>query len=168
MKPLGSWAERRLASLKEYDLIRIPSRVGSPFGKNVSNWKGKTHVYPTNVLVLATESRNRGHSAAFPISLPEHFIKLFTAPGDLVLDPFLGSGTTAIAALKNDRRYLGMEVSRKYFLLASRSIEVAVRNGSALESRMPKGSDGKAKGGLVAASRVRKVRKTPTTKSSPR
>jgi DNA modification methylase len=46
--------------------------------------------YPTNVLHMATESSNKNHSAVFPVSLPEWFIKLFTAEGDVVLDPFMG------------------------------------------------------------------------------
>ena len=50
--------------------------------------------YPTNVLHIATECGNRNHSAVFPERLPEWFIKLFTEEGDLILDPFMGSGTT--------------------------------------------------------------------------
>ncbi len=117
--PLGKWAERRLANVRPYDLIRQTSAVGSPFGKKVANWIGKTHVYPTNVLNLATESRNRGHSATFPVSLPENFIRLFTCPGDTVLDPFIGSGTTALAAIGLERRYVGIEISADYFDLAA-------------------------------------------------
>ncbi|MBE6336746.1 MAG: site-specific DNA-methyltransferase [Lentimicrobiaceae bacterium] len=59
--------------------------------------------YPTNVLHLATECNNKNHSAAFPSSLPEWFIKLFTQEGDVVLDPFMGSGTTNIVAQRMGR-----------------------------------------------------------------
>jgi len=120
--PLGSWAETRLATSRPYDQVRQQSKVGSPFSKKVSNWVGRSHVYPTNVLVLATESRNRGHSAAFPIALPEHFIRLFTKTNDLVLDPFMGSGTTAIASIKLQRRYVGIEISRTYFRVAQEAV----------------------------------------------
>jgi site-specific DNA-methyltransferase (adenine-specific) len=67
MVPMGKWSERRLTKLSETDRIRDESKVGSGFGKNVSNWLGKECVYPTNVLHLATECANRGHSASFPI-----------------------------------------------------------------------------------------------------
>jgi site-specific DNA-methyltransferase (adenine-specific) len=90
--PIGNWSKTRLKNLSETDRIRDESSVGSGFGKNISNWLNREHVYPTNVLHLPTECGNKGHSAAFPEALPEWFIKLFTQPGDTVLDPFLGSG----------------------------------------------------------------------------
>jgi len=87
MIPVGDWAQDRLSSLSETDRIRDESKVGSGFGKNVSQWVGRDMVYPTNVIHMATECSNRGHSAAFPVSLPTWFIKLFTVDGDIVLDP---------------------------------------------------------------------------------
>jgi DNA modification methylase len=122
MIPMGNWAKGRLRHLSETDKRRDNSRVGSGFGKNVSNWLGREMVYPTNVLHLATESSNTGHSAAFPVELPAWFIKLFTQPGDLVLDPFLGSGTTALAAKQLGRHYVGIEKEAEYHLLASRRV----------------------------------------------
>jgi site-specific DNA-methyltransferase (adenine-specific) len=84
------------------------------FGKNVSNWVGKDMVYPSNVLHLATESSNKNHSAVFPESLPEWFIKLFTKEGDYVLDPFLGSGTTCRVASRLNRNSIGIEILKEY------------------------------------------------------
>lgn len=110
MVPIGDWATSRLANLSDTDRRRDPSKVGSGFAKNVSNWTGRDLVYPANVLHLATETRNRQHSAAFPVALPEWFIKLFTVEGDWVLDPFIGSGTTAEAAAAMGRRYLGIDL----------------------------------------------------------
>lgn len=118
MVPVGDWAETRLKKLSETDKQRDPSKVGSGFGKNISNWVGRDLVYPNNVLHLATESSNRKHSAAFPIELPTWFIKLFTQVGDVVLDPFLGSGTTAIAAVALERRWIGIEKEPKYVEVA--------------------------------------------------
>lgn len=118
MVPVGDWAKTRLATLSETDKVRDESKVGSGFGKNVSNWLGRTHVYPTNVLHLATECANKNHSAAFPVELPSWFIKLFTQPGDVVLDPFIGSGTTAIAAIQLGRRYVGIDISTDYVRIA--------------------------------------------------
>ncbi len=110
MVPVGDWSKSRLKNLSETDKKRDPSKVQSGFGKNVSNWVGRDMVYPTNVLHLATECSNRKHSAAFPESLPEWFIKLFTKEGDVVLDPFLGSGTTAVVAKRMQRKYVGIDL----------------------------------------------------------
>ncbi len=129
MVPMGNWAKRRLVKLNDKDRIRDESQVGSGFGKNVSHWLGKKYVYPTNVLHLSTECSNRGHSASFPISLPTWFIKLFTEEGDLVLDPFIGAGTTALACIKLNRHYVGIEMMEKYYDLALEAIERA-NNGN--------------------------------------
>ncbi len=118
MVPVGKWSESRLKYLSETDKIRDNSRVGSGFGKNVSNWVGRDLVYPNNVLHMATECYNRGHAATFPVALPEWFIKLFTEKGDLVLDPFNGSGTTCVAAKIHNRKWLGIDTSQEYVDLA--------------------------------------------------
>jgi len=122
MVPMGSWAQKRLEKLSDTDRIRDESRSLSGFGKNVSHWLGKKYVYPTNVLHLATECSNRNHSAAFPISLPAWFIKLFTEEGSVVLDPFIGSGTTALACIELNRHYIGIELMGNYYKLAREAI----------------------------------------------
>lgn len=66
--------------------------------------------------------KNDSHPAKFPLELAEKVIKLYTEPGDLVLDPFLGSGTTAQAAKKLGRKYIGIELDPKYHKLACRNI----------------------------------------------
>ena len=116
--PMGRWAETRLKKLSRTDRTRDESRVMSGFGKNVSNWLGRDRAYPTNVIHLATECFNRNHSATFPVALPTWFTKLLTQPGDVVLDPFIGSGTTAVACLETDRHFVGIELSEKYYRLA--------------------------------------------------
>lgn len=114
MVPMGEWADTRLKSLGRNDVVRFDSRVGSGFGKNIANWLKRDMAYPTNVLHLATECGNRNHSAAFPQALPEWFIKLLTDPGDWVLDPFGGSGTTLLAALSLARNSVGIETRVDY------------------------------------------------------
>ena len=114
MVPVGNWAQTRLVQLSETDQKRDESKVESGFGKNVSNWIGRERVYPTNVIHMATECSNRMHSAAFPEALPEWFIRLFTKENDIVLDPFIGSGTTAAAAKRLRRRFVGIDIDGSY------------------------------------------------------
>ncbi|MBV8858610.1 MAG: site-specific DNA-methyltransferase [Acidobacteria bacterium] len=127
MVPMGDWAKTRLKNLSETDKVRDNSKVGSGFGKNVSNWVGKEFVYPTNVLHLASECGNKGHSAAYPKELPAWFIKLFTREGDWVLDPFVGSGTTCVAAVELGRNSVGIELKDEYYQLALANVEEALR-----------------------------------------
>jgi DNA modification methylase len=115
MVPMGDWAKTRLKNLSEIDMSRDESKVGSGFGKNISNWLTRDKAYPTNVLHLATECANKNHSAAFPEGLPEWFIKLFTKTGDTVLDPFMGSGTTNIVANRMHRNSIGIEILPEYY-----------------------------------------------------
>ena len=63
------------------------------------------------------------HSAAFPTTLPEWFVKIFSKKNDLILDPFIGSGSTAIAAKKLDRHFIGIELYKKYFDLAQENVK---------------------------------------------
>ena len=118
MVPVGDWAQGRLRKLSETDKIRDESKVGSGFGKNVSKWVGRDKVYPTNVIHMATECSNRRHSAVFPVSLPTWFIKLFTDSSSIVLDPFIGSGTTAMAAKQLGRKYVGIDINEEYCQIA--------------------------------------------------
>ena len=114
MVPMGNWAKTRLKNLSETDRARDESKVGSGFGKNISNWLARDMAYPTNVIHLATECNNKNHSAAFPEGLPEWFMKLFTQVGDTVLDPFMGSGTTNIVANRMRRNSIGIEIVSEY------------------------------------------------------
>ncbi len=122
MRPVGDWAESRLSNLSETDKARDESKAQSGFGKNVSNWIGREKVYPTNVLHLATECENKNHSAAFPNTLPEWFIKLFTKEHDWVLDPFVGSGTTCQVAQEMGRNSVGIEVLPENHELAIKNV----------------------------------------------
>lgn len=114
MVPMGAWANSRLKNLSDTDKVRDNSKVGSGFGKNISNWLERDKAYPTNVLHLATECGNKNHSAAFPEELPEWFIKLFTKELDTVLDPFMGSGTTLRVANRMNRNAVGIDVVPEY------------------------------------------------------
>lgn len=114
MVPMGDWKTTRLRNLSKTDSIRDESKNENGFGKKVENWIGRDMAYPTNVLHLSTECGYKGHPAAFPLSLPNWFIRLFTDQGDMVLDPFAGSGTTLVAARDLDRSSIGIDTSLDY------------------------------------------------------
>lgn len=97
---------------------RQASGTGTGWSYDISRMRGKTRGLPDNVLHLGTESRNRSHPAVFPIQLPEFFIRLFSLPGETVLDPFLGSGTTLLAARNLGRNGIGIESSPEYCRVA--------------------------------------------------
>ena len=109
--PIGDWTDARLRNMSRRDRTRQESATNSKIGRRISAWEGKESVYPTNVLHKPPICHNTGHSAAFPEWLPEFFIKLFTDEGDVVLDPFVGSGTTFRVASQLQRIPIGIEIN---------------------------------------------------------
>ena len=141
MVPMGEWADKRLKSLGKNDIVRFESQTKSKYGKNISNWIGREMAYPSNVLHLSTECSNKNHSAVFPEALPEWFIKLFTKANDIVLDPFSGSGTTGVAALKLNRHYILIDNNPDFCKLA----EERIANGRSHKNPDKKRTDGNSK-----------------------
>ena len=88
-------------------------------GEQFSEWTG-------SIWTMKTESARRiGHPAPFPVELPYRLVQLYSFTGDIVLDPFMGSGTTAIAALQSERKYVGYEINQEYIDLSIRRIRRA-------------------------------------------
>jgi site-specific DNA-methyltransferase (adenine-specific) len=103
-------------------------RRGLPFENTISRQEFMDATL--DVWKMPPESAKRiGHPAPFPIDLPGRLIRLYTYRGDVVLDPFMGSGTTAVAAVRNDRRYVGFEMDPAYVTLAEERIAAAVAAG---------------------------------------
>jgi site-specific DNA-methyltransferase (adenine-specific) len=71
----------------------------------------------------AESARRIGHPAPFPEELPYRLIQLYTFTNDIVLDPFIGSGTTGVAALKSDRFFIGYDTNKDYIELAEKRLE---------------------------------------------
>lgn len=117
-QPIGEWAEKRMANLSgKTDRARHNSDTQSGFGRDLRRWKDKSMVLPSNVLRIGLVGKNMGHPAVFPIALPSFFIKLFTRPGDSVLDPFAGSGSTGLAAEELNRHVVLIDTKPEYITL---------------------------------------------------
>ena len=127
--PVGDWAKARLANLSESDRVRQDSETQSGFGKKIGNWVGRETVYPANVLHLPTECGSKGHSAVFPTALPGWFIRLFTVEGDVVLDPFCGSGSVLVAARNLNRIAIGIELRAEYCEIARHRLDAEEGGG---------------------------------------
>jgi site-specific DNA-methyltransferase (adenine-specific) len=98
-----------------------------------------------DVWSLPPESARRvGHPAPFPVELPEQLIRLYTYADDLVLDPFMGSGSTLIAAARLGRRYVGYDLDPSYVDIARRRVGEATRPSRDGERRSAAETDGKA------------------------
>jgi site-specific DNA-methyltransferase (adenine-specific) len=89
-------------------------RTTNGSGMNMSRRVVGELVRPSNVVTMPSSSLNIGHPAVYPLGLPEFFVRLMTEAGDIVLDPFMGSGTTALAARGLGRRYVGLELSEEH------------------------------------------------------
>ena len=137
MVQMGDWKKKRMNTSNPNDYTRQSSTVGNNFTKNIANWGDRDMAYPTNVIHMPTECANQNHSAAYPVELPSWFIKLFTKPGDIVLDPFIGSGTTAVASILLDRLYLGIEKHHDYAEIACKRL-TSVKNSELYKKRKTK------------------------------
>jgi site-specific DNA-methyltransferase (adenine-specific) len=90
----------------------------------------------TDIWDIPTESATRvGHPAPFPVELPRRLIELYTYRGDLVLDPFMGSGSTAVAAVRTERHYVGFDTDGEYVALAERRVAEERANEPASRAR---------------------------------
>ena len=124
----GSWCSASNPSLRdvhEYILIfskytfqrkNIFKRENTITKEDFLTWTKSIWAFP------AVSARQIGHPAPYPIDLPYRLIQLYTYKDEIVLDPFMGSGQTALAALKSSRQYVGYEVNEEYVQMALRRI----------------------------------------------
>ena len=130
----GSWlsaSNPTLRDVHEYILVFSKGQFKRQQNGKVSTIKRDDFLKLTkSVWQFPTESASRvGHPAPFPVELPRRLIELYTFKGDLILDPFMGSGTTALAALETGRHYIGYELDQKYAHLAQNRIQKRFQNG---------------------------------------
>ena len=81
---------------------------------------------PLNIISGGVSARKGSHQAVQPLYLPDKYIKACTNQGDLVVDPWLGSGTTAVSALRNGRRFIGFDINSEYIQIAQNRIKAEV------------------------------------------
>jgi site-specific DNA-methyltransferase (adenine-specific) len=124
----GSWQSASnpvLRDTHEYILVFSKGSFSrkKPEGKKNTITREQFMEWTKSVWTMNPESaRKVGHPAPFPVELPFRLIQLYTFSGDIVLDPFLGSGTTAIAALRAGRQYIGYENNPEYVQRAEERI----------------------------------------------
>jgi site-specific DNA-methyltransferase (adenine-specific) len=126
----GSWqsaANPVLRDTHEYILVFCKGAFNRPKQNKESTITREQFMeWTKSVWTMNPESARRvGHPAPFPLELPARLIELYTFAGDVVLDPFMGSGTTALAARQARRRYVGYDTSEEYANLARRRLAAA-------------------------------------------
>ena len=127
----GSWRSARAPRLRdvhEYLLVFAKGSYTRP-EKGESNLSADEFTESTLSVweILPVSAKKVGHPAPFPVELASRVIKLYSYVDDVVLDPFIGSGTTAIAAKKHGRHYVGFEISPDYCKLAEERIADTTR-----------------------------------------
>lgn len=122
----GSWQSAKNPTLRDiHEYVVVASKGSFRRVREGKDTISKEEFLGATVSVwdiLPESARRVGHPAPFPVELPERLIQLYTFEDDLVLDPFLGSGTTAIAAARTGRHYVGYEIDADYAALAERRI----------------------------------------------
>lgn len=100
----------------------IKNNVG---GLNIEYCKEITEIFPSNILTFDKANRDdfNTHPMVKPVDLLEYLINMTTRSGSIVLDPFMGSGSTIIACLKTQRKYIGIEREKEYFDISKRRME---------------------------------------------
>ena len=130
--PAESTVKRLNQALKKDEASKLSeSKSGFQAGVSVAQanrfFKGDGKVYPTNLLSISKETRGGKHGikhpAVFPEKLPEFFIKLMTKKGDMVIDPFCGSGTVGVVCKRLGRNFIGTDTCSEYTDLAEQRVE---------------------------------------------
>ncbi|MDP3829670.1 MAG: site-specific DNA-methyltransferase [Ignavibacteriaceae bacterium] len=124
----GSWqsaANPILRDIHEYILVFSKGDYKrEKGGKENSISKEQFMEWTKSIWTMNAESARRiGHPAPFPEELPNRLIQLYSFKGDIILDPFMGSGTTAVSAIKSERKFVGYDISQKYIDLAEKRLK---------------------------------------------
>lgn len=121
----GSWQSASNPSLRDvHEYILVYSKGSLSRKKGVDTISKEDFLeWTKSIWRMGTESARRvNHPAPFPEELPHRLINMYCFENDIVLDPFMGSGTTAVAAIKNKRRFVGYDISEEYVRIAQNRI----------------------------------------------
>lgn len=124
----GSWQSASnpiLRDIHEYILVFSKGEYKREKGKRENSiTKEQFMEWTKSIWTMNAESARRiGHPAPFPEELPFRLIQLYSFKGDVILDPFMGSGTTAVSAIKSDRKFVGYDISQEYIDLAEKRLK---------------------------------------------
>jgi site-specific DNA-methyltransferase (adenine-specific) len=131
----GSWLSAKNPTLRDqHEYILVFSKDTftrqNPFGRKSTISREEFLEFTKSVWTFpAVSAKEIGHPAPFPVELPYRLIQLYTFEGEVVLDPFMGSGQTAIASLKSKRFYVGYEIVPEYVELAQKRIKIFESQG---------------------------------------
>ena len=116
----GSYMSASAPSIPtQHEYILVVGKSEKRFNKGISTISKEEFVkFIDSVWQMKPETKKIGHPAPFPIELPYRLIQLYSYQDDVVLDPFMGSGTTGVACQKTIRKFIGIEKEKKYFDLA--------------------------------------------------
>lgn len=121
-----AWGSFKSASqpniLPRHEYVLVFYKGVKNHGKGKNNITNQEFVKWTDGMWEIRPETNSSHPAPFPVELAIRAIKMFSHIGDIVLDPFMGSGTTAIACQRTDRKFIGFEISQEYVNVANRRI----------------------------------------------
>jgi DNA modification methylase len=131
----GSWLSAKNPTLRDqHEYILVFSKDTftrqNPFDRKSTISREEFLEFTKSVWTFpAVSAKEIGHPAPFPVELPYRLIQLYTFEGEVVLDPFMGSGQTAIASLKSKRFYVGYEIVPEYVELAQKRIKIFESQG---------------------------------------
>jgi site-specific DNA-methyltransferase (adenine-specific) len=137
----GTWLSAKnpiLRDIHEYILVFSKSSFARDLIENKKSTISKEEFleFTKSVWTFSAEPAKKvGHPAPFPVELPYRLIQLYTFEEDVILDPFMGSGQTAIAAIKTHRHYIGYETNQEYIELAQRRINDFILNDSSYKQQ---------------------------------
>ncbi len=109
--------QKRLTNAIEYIFILSKHPIGKYYTKK----------YTHNVWKFPVDSGGKGHSAVFPNELPRRCLEHFTEENDIVLDLFMGSGTTAVECIEANRKFIGFEINDDYIAIAKKRVEEKIK-----------------------------------------
>ncbi len=110
---------------RSYETVLVAQKKGAPCAWHDNSKRVENIIRPGDYGIRKIIPSKEQHPTQKPVELAAHFIRLHTTTDEIVLDPFMGSGTTGVACAQTGRRFIGVEIDPKYFEIACKRIEAA-------------------------------------------